>query len=257
MKNDVINLYNDLPEIYDHISNDRDFDAQVKEILSYKSSRPLQALELCAGPARHAAALERNGISTYAIDICSGMKNFAIQYIGVESEKYIVSDLTKEVTEWGLPSHCKFDVITLLRYSVGYFNKTQLNNLVKAVSSILSDDGIFIIELHNLAMARDGFNKLGIKSRESIFNGKKVSCLWPHKDPEWSNTGWLLSMDVKITIEDALESEEVIFNSVEYIHCFDDIEFMCNLHSLKHRIINEPVDSTFSHSIIVEISLGS
>lgn len=248
----VDSFYTDLATQYAWISKDRDFGAQIDAISQNHEIKT--SLELFAGPAEHSICLKDNmKVEAWALDASLQMKDVAVSQGFTDSDKYIVEKLPN------IPMlDAKFDLILLLRYSIGYLSIEQLYLLAKNLSKILNDDGRIFIELHDLGYCLNNFSELKIKERVVLCpDGSKVNVAWPSGPLRWDDNSWTVQMPLRIIQTD--KDERIIHDlelvSTERIYAFDEIKQAFGFYDLKCELSKFDRSNLFHGSRLIEVQL--
>ncbi|MBD2809679.1 hypothetical protein ID853_01960 [Xenorhabdus sp. Vera] len=231
---DISQLYSEHPEFYDSFSKDRDFLSQCRSLLDFSSPtdpNDVTTLELLAGPARHSQAFSQLGCKAYSLDGSEGMKKYSVAK-GIQHEaNYFVSHLPADKPK--IPPDLKFNIYTLLRYSIGYFSKESIQWLLKWCQHHSRKNGILFVKVHKQSTFN---NFIEIHEDSHIISDSelgKVECYWPVNPPEWSDTEWEIKMIVKVIIN----GETHFYESREIIHSYEDIRHISESVGCKAEII--------------------
>ncbi len=232
---------------YAAIADDRDFAAQASlmaEIANASSRKnDMRSLELFAGPAFHSIALSNIYQSeTYCVDSSAPMQDVAICNGNFSKDKYTVASLPCDLQSpfGGIDFH----LIFAPRYSIGYINPEDLNQLYFYLNRVLHEEGVIIIEMHTPANIATKFGNLEIRERSAkCDNGTIYKCSWPHGHVEGLSPDGLVAMFVKLVIKKPLLPEyELIFKSEEVLYTEEKIKAAAAAASLDTVILeNIPV----------------
>lgn len=221
--------------LYALFSDDRDFDWQARylaaEIAGGGAGR--RFLELFAGPARHVLALERNhGFQCTAIDASEDMRRIATGPGGLDPGRYCIAQLPDLPTSEQLGG--PFDGASILRYSVGYLTPIELGTLLSRLAPHMRPGARVVLELHDLDLVRGDFRGLEIRERTvRDREGHRLRCLWPAAPLRWSQSDWVVEMDVVVQQLDAdCIVAERRFTSVERIYARDEVYALAVLSGL-------------------------
>ena len=237
----IADLYIKCPELYDELSNDRNFGLEVEYLYSLLAEKDCpKVLELMAGPARHSYYFNENGAKVTAVDSSYKMKELAIQLGNIESDNYHC----KDCIDFLEGSHGKFDLIFLLRFGVGYLSPSSLSLFFKYLASSLTINGLAIIEIHNLKQLVQSKSQLDIYEREFVYNGKSLTCIWPDGTIKWKDNSLLAEMTVTIKDKKSLTKHHYI--SKEYIYQLEQFQLLAEVNSLSVNVL----ENKFSGSLI-------
>lgn len=136
------------PRLYDLAFSYRDYDREARFLLElYRARRghdPRRFLELGAGPARHAIAMAKAGLSAVALDLSPEMARYGLDEAkksGVELE-YLTADMIR--FELGAP----VDLAATMLCSATYILEDEDFVLhLRAVAAALTPGGLYVIEL--------------------------------------------------------------------------------------------------------------
>lgn len=210
-------LYDLNPAVYAAFSEDRDFGSQSLGLADLVPE-PLTALELFAGPAWHSHELARQtNARVLAVDSAPGMKQLAVSMKHVPEDCYVLSRLPSlgERT-----SQERFNLVTILRYSIGYLTPLEVEKLFYHLAALTTPGAVIAVELHDLALARSGFSNLRIRERTALTaDGSTVRSAWPSAPPTWSRDEWQMKMPVTVTIEEREGQRRVLeYESTEFLY---------------------------------------
>ncbi|MDC9613353.1 hypothetical protein PSI19_05515 [Xenorhabdus khoisanae] len=242
---DISQLYSKHPELYDAFSTQREFLAECRSLLdlSFPSDpHEITTLELLAGPARHSLVFNQLGCKAYSLDGSEGMKAYSVAKGIQREENYFVSSLPSD--EPIIPPDLKFNIFTLLRYSVGYFTKESIQWLLKWCQRHSHKNGILFIQVHKPSTFTDIIEKHEETRVISDTELGKVENYWPLTPPTWSDTAWEAIMTVKVIIN----GETHLYESREIIHSYEDIKHLAELMGCRAEIIPPQKLSGFTTS---------
>lgn len=220
-------FYTELASVYSAVSHDRDFHGQcqlMKSQLSTKVLEKFKYLELCAGPAEHSLAFS-SADETWAIDSSLEMKNAAIAMGFNTPDRYIIGSLPN--VDFPELFNNYFNIVSLLRYSIGYISKRDSVYLFQLISKMLKAGGCCFIELHHFKDLLKNLDNLEIKKRHFKMDGEReVYCTWPSGDVEWEENDLVVRMNVDIDIKSihTNEVESYTLSSIENIYLPKEIE---------------------------------
>lgn len=136
------------PRLYDLAFSYRDYDREARFLLDlYRAQRgrdPQRFLELGAGPARHAIAMAKAGLSAVALDLAPEMAAYGLaetKKSGVGLE-YLTADMV------GFELSAPVDLAATMLCSATYILEDEdFVRHLRAVAAALSPGGLYVIEL--------------------------------------------------------------------------------------------------------------
>lgn len=225
-------LYSHFADCYDVISEDRNFANECTTLLSYisKPVEKLSFLELFAGPAYHGAELKKRGADVMCIDSSKEMKDMAMTYHTISDQEYIVGALPDSLHF--LPLNKTFDLITIMRFSLGLIPPKAMEKLLESIHDKLAVDGLLAIELHRLNLLTADLNDLTIRSRTYPTRDGKgtIRCEWPSGPIRWDENALKVEMPVNIIVKQDGHIEEQVTVSHEHIYLLEHFEKYIDLH---------------------------
>jgi hypothetical protein len=246
--------YNDYPEEYTILADDRDFVAQTAALLTAGPNFNGPWVELCAGAARHAAELSlAANVEVWAIDASAAMRSLALKLGFRPPDRYLLARLP----HLDLPSALvdQFAGAFMLRYSAGYLTPLEIEALLDTLKPWLRHGARLVFELHDLNLVRGSLADLTIRTRRKTrADGTILSCVWPAGALHWKNNDWCVDMDVLVEVHSAdgrlLEQRRYV--SREHMHSLGDLERAAHRVG-GYRILELPVISreAFPHSVLV------
>lgn len=250
--NSIDKLYSEYPEIYDAFSNDRDFHKQCKSITDIfkryakHEESNIIATELFSGPARHSFEFSNLGCQTFSIDSQQSMRDYSVENGFQCKNNYIVDllPLRKDLKQ-------KTHIFTLLRFSCGYLNKSQMLNLISWCNRNSYDKGLLIIELHSPRSILQDFRNIPIQKRNALCKNKTITCVWPKSIEINTQASITLDMQVGITVN----SIEKTYTSSENIHSFEDIFILSKTILGLECFIQKDLEGFDANSVIAVIKL--
>jgi SAM-dependent methyltransferase len=251
-------LYFEKAYLYQHIANDRDFAKEcqfIQEIYENLNQRtPSSLLELFAGPAFHAGSFFKNQIETcYAIDYSETMREIAIDTFAFPNESYIIGELPQAI--FHLPSKAQLDIILIMRYSLGLIDYDNAEKLLQQLSTILTNGGIVVIELHYIPLLVGELTTLEIKKRTRYIkeSNESVSCIWPSGPIKWDNYSWSIRMPIQLEVQCHLDNSVKTFDteSHEFVFVAADIQRMTRKHGLEIIPLPEGFEHIFPQSNLI------
>jgi SAM-dependent methyltransferase len=123
----------------------------IKEIIKHK---PARVLELCCGNGRLEIDLSVSGLlkeHSLGVDISDSRINFAKRWMS-EIKGVSADFICDDVFNMNIEKIGKFDLICCLTGSFGYFDAIKENGalkLLQMVRNVLSENGIFVLEIYN------------------------------------------------------------------------------------------------------------
>lgn len=222
----VNRLYSTFADEYEVLNTDRDFMNQADSLHRLISSGKdkISILDLFAGPAYHNAQLNQiKDCHIVSIDSSQQMKEIAISSGRSNQQDYIVSRLPEGLSK--IPIDYKFDLVTILRYSLGYLSWSEVGDLFTLLSPLLKPNACLVIELHKISNVVTAFNTSEIREREYISaSGRRVSCVWPSSPITWDENDWIATIPLCLTIH---ENDGTVITesmtSLERIYTSNDI----------------------------------
>jgi len=259
-------LYNDLAQIYNCIAQDRDFEQECKNIIDLynienNNSFSKYILELFAGPAYHSSVFNKKyGYNVKCIDSSPEMKKQACLLHSINDEDYVIGNLPQIIdSEYFKKMQHQFDIILIMRYSLGLITYEYANILLQKLASLLKPGGIILIELHKINLLMDyAMSDLKIRNRKKLLanENKVVECIWPSGKLLWDTDSWTVTMPISIMIHDNITGQLQKYEtySREFIYTAADIKYMLsNKSHIKQISSNEfsGIDNFFQQSNLV------
>ena len=186
----IARLYEEDPSLYDAVTA-RDFDGQARAILRWVRRGPPRLLELFAGPARHALALQSLDARVTCVDASAAMRRHA-RAAGVRD--YIRAKLPS------LPVRGLYDGALLLQFSAGILEPDGLSRLLSAVGRRLRPGAPLVVELRRISALRAG--DVHVLPRTLPWNGRQVRLVCPEDGIEWSEDDWPIAMTMRVDVLD-------------------------------------------------------
>ena len=109
--------------------------------------------DLMCGNGRHAIGLSSLGYKLTAIDVRADVIDTVRKQIKDERIEWVVADVYEEIPDY------KYDAITILTSSLGYYGVDEDKKLLKACYKRLENNGILILDLPNGEWILDNFVK--------------------------------------------------------------------------------------------------
>lgn len=222
-------LYDEYCDLYDALSDDREFNLEAEELVECCYTRLPLCLELMAGPGRHTMQLQNRGLLAHALDTSSRMKEFSIQQGIVPEDDYYLGDCVSELEH--LPE--SYDLIFLTRFGLGYVSPDSLATFVESANKKLSKNGVIVLDVHPVSSAVSGFGELEIRTRMFKFQDNAYRCTWP-LSMQWETASYKVSMIVRF--ENLVDGSQIDFVSEEYIHCPSTISAIGKLKGIDFKI---------------------
>lgn len=253
-------LYDNLAEIYDKIADDRSFKAECEDILSiyqkFNKKRANSVLELFAGPAYHSEVFQNEyGIKSIAIDGSEQMKELACYKHNIDHQNYIVGMLPHILTDTVVKLNSSYDIVLLMRYSLGLIDYENVERLLMQLTSLLSPNGIVLIELHNLNLLFNHFNGLKIKERKKYLPETKqsISCIWPSGPLTWNTEQLQVFMPIQIELTEENGNKEVFkTESIEYVYTTSEIDRIIKNMPLSRKTISSNLSKESINLIVLQ-----
>lgn len=186
----ISRLYEKDPSLYEAITA-RDFEAQARAVLRWVKRGAPRLLELFAGPARHALALQALDARVTCVDASAAMRRHA-RAAGVRD--YVRAKLPS------LPVRGLYDGALLLQFSAGILDCDGLSRLLGAVARRLRPGAPLVVELRRLSALRAC--DAHVLPRTLPWNGRQVRLLCPEDGIEWSEDDWTVAMTMRVDLLD-------------------------------------------------------
>ncbi|MBV7262306.1 hypothetical protein KCG43_09885 [Photobacterium sp. WH24] len=246
MKN-INSLYLQNADLYNAISNDRDFCLQTETLIKTTSSNCKRVVELFSGQGMHGLELRKMGFDCVAVDSSLDMKRSAIDAGNYDDNSYIIGTLPF----FQVPQNfSNFDAFFLLRYSCGYLNILEFNELILQCKSAANKGASLFIESHSMDTIYQGFQNLSIVTRTTSLGNDDVSCSWPSEQPVFDPYSHTANLKVSIRVNNDI----VNYISRENFHSFELIQFLAIKNGLKITHHSSPdYSKAFPGSIISQI----
>lgn len=184
----IARLYEEDPSLYEAVTA-RDFHPQARAILRWAGKGAPRLLELFAGPARHALALQALDARVTCVDASAAMRRHA-RAAGVRD--YVRAKLPS------LPVRGLYDGALLLQFSAGILDPDGLSRLLRAVARRLRPGAPLVVELRRLSVLRAC--EAHVLPRTLPWNGRAVRLLCPEDGIEWSEDDWTIAMTMRVDI---------------------------------------------------------
>lgn len=237
----VEHLYGLHSEAYAALSRDRDFLAECRAVASVhggllQSSAGIdqhRVLELFAGPAEHGRVWGRSfNADVWGIDASPEMRDVAVKDGNAEACRYVVSQLPALGPLGDMNGY--FDVVTAMRYSIGYLDRSDVVELMKSLVRLLRPGGVFFVELHRLDWMRNDLRDMDIRDRATENDSNESTRLeWPSGQIRWSNDDWLVDMPLVLSVagqEHVMVSREQIYSVSEFAFLVETFTSMSQIH---------------------------
>jgi hypothetical protein len=222
---EIFDFYEHEAALYEAVSRDRDFPAQVGGIRRLvqqsegEASRTIRVLELFAGPAYHSKVFKiTECASVVCVDASQGMKELALRDGVISEQEYLVGRLPEAMNSLG--NNEPFDCVLALRYSLGYLDDAEVEVLLLNARSIMRPGAIFVAELHRLDLLVGGLDALEIRDRIAYTEqGSRIRCVWPHGPLKWDTDDLVVEMEVLVEVDRSTgASEQFLYKTREHIH---------------------------------------
>lgn len=225
----VSSLYDFHPRLYNAIANDRDFRTEIDIIIKNLGYLPKVSLETFAGEALHAKQLSLRGVESHALDQSKAMKSTSLNL-----KNYIVGKLPDAIDLFD--ENTRFDLIIAMRFGIGHLDFERLTKFFEKTKDILSNRGIFAIEIHRNITPGQQFNDLDILERTTRSEEYgEITCSWPHGRIEWH--GNKATMPVKVCYTKP-QHTELYFCAPEFIYTQGEVTSMLGDIGMQTRVLN-------------------
>ena len=165
--------------LYDLAFAYRDYPKEVSTLIHWykRAGQPRSALELAAGPGRHAIEFARRGVLATALDISLEMTSYC-QQVATEQD-VSVQAVTADMCAFDLASG--FDIVLVLINSICHIlTEEDLRSHFGCVANHLNEDGIYVVEA-----ARESPDTMPGESQwreQSGLDHVEVSWAWDHSN---------------------------------------------------------------------------
>lgn len=165
-------------ELHIALADDRDAAGETAALCQLLGhDRRLRTLELLAGGGYHGRALARAGHDSHYLDCSTVMRDSAVNHLGVPEDRYHLGRLPQ------LPASvcaaAPYDLVLVARFGLGYFPPRQVQDIARALRTLMRPGAIWAIELQDLTSVTKHHRDLKIRVRKATVGDRTAVLEFP------------------------------------------------------------------------------